>query len=98
MANPMWVAGGKSANPAGRPKQSVRSPKGMLLRFINRNLSPRKVQELYDKLTEKDKLAFLTELLPYVLAKQSAEGLNPDEIEQLYAKLEQRVKDHANAV
>ena len=74
MANPNWKKGSASPNPAGRKKMkaSARSVKGMVERFIKRNITPNKLQVLYNGLAAKDKLSFLTELLPYCAAKQSA--------------------------
>ena len=95
MANPGLVKGMIPLNPNGRPKNSVRSIKGMLERFMRRNASPRQLQKMYDKLTENQKLEMITQILPYVLAKPQADSLSVHEIEELYSKLEQTVKDAA---
>lgn len=58
-----------------RPKRlmhSARTIRGKVERFIRKNMSINQLQKLYDPLTEKEKLQFLTELLPYVLARPSA--------------------------
>jgi hypothetical protein len=74
-----WVKGMASPNPKGRKAAaSVTSVRGMLSRFVKRNLTPRKVQALYDQLTVKEKLQFLTECIPYILAKPSAGGADID--------------------
>jgi len=92
MSNPMWVAGGKSANPAGRPKNSVRTVKGMVERFVRRNITPNKLQKMFGPLNEKDKIDMLLQLLPYVMAKQSSEGINQEEVEKLHEMLENALK------
>ena len=94
MANPHWQKGMKSANPEGRRKQqSVRSVKGMLERFIKRNLSPQKLQRLYNDLSAKEKLAFLGETLPYILPKLAQgsmditfENLSDKDLDNLYSQ------------
>ncbi len=62
MANPLWKVGMESANATGRPKHSVRTVKGMVERFVKRNITPNKLQKMFDALSEKDKLNMLTEL------------------------------------
>ena len=102
MANPLWKAGMKSGNPNGRPKHSVRTVKGMCERFIKRNITPNKLQKMYDSLAEKEKLNMLTELLPYVAAKQSSvDGLSANDVDQLYDQLMNAINskdDKAKAV
>src|SRR5688572_7700892 len=95
MANQMWIAGGTSPNPSGRPKNinSVRTVKGMIERFVKKNITPNKMQVMYDCLKENQKLEMLMQLLPYVLAKPQADTLTTHEIDELYSKLEQTVKD-----
>lgn len=95
MANPMWIAGGKSPNPGGRGKMknSARTVKGMVERFIKRNITPRKLQALYDGLTALQKLDLLSQLLPYILPKVQAESMSDAEIDLFYQKLEQTIKD-----
>lgn len=89
MANPAWEKGCKSANPAGRPKNSVRTVKGMVERFVKRNITPNRLQKMFDGLTDLQKLNMLTELLPYVAPKQTAEGISGEEIDKLYEKIQQ---------
>lgn len=75
MANPNWIKGTKSPNPAGRGKMkhSARTVKGMVERFIKRNITPNKLQAMFDGLkSDKDRLQVLTELMPYAIAKQSS--------------------------
>lgn len=94
--NPMWIAGGKSPNPEGsrvRNKHSARTTKGMVQRFINRNITPRKLQSLYDGLTSLQKVDLLSQLLPYVLPKQSPESVSEQEINEAYERLEKTLKD-----
>lgn len=74
--NPNWKKGGKSPNPLGagiKRKHSARTVKGKIESFLRRNMTPQKLQALYEGLTNpKDKLEFLTGLLPYAAAKQTA--------------------------
>lgn len=79
-----------------RPRRlmhSGRTIRGKVERFIKRNLSPQQLQALYDVLTEKEKLQFLTELLPYILAKPSAgqdmdlSRLTDDQVDHLYTQV-----------
>lgn len=92
--NPKWVKGGASPNPSGRNmRHSVKTTRGLVERFLKRNLSTIKVQSLYDKLEAKDKLNFLCELLPYILAKPQAGAdmdlnrLNDTQLDELYNKV-----------
>lgn len=99
MANPLWKAGMKAQNPHGRPRHSVTTVKGMVERFVKRNITPNKLQKMFDGLNELQKLNMLTELLPYVASKQSAtDGLSSAEIDKLYAEIMEAVNkpvDHA---
>ena len=96
MANPGLVKGMTPLNPGGRPKNSARSIKGMLERFVRRNASPRQLQKMYDKLTENQKLEMLTQILPYVAPRLAPNSLTTDEINQLYEKVEAAIKSKAN--
>ncbi len=88
MANPLWKAGNPSANPAGRPKHSVRTVKGMVERFVKRNITPNKLQKMFDALSEKERLNMLTELLPYVASKMgSCDSLSAADVDSLYSNL-----------
>ncbi|HEY6975163.1 MAG TPA: hypothetical protein VH396_02670 [Chitinophagaceae bacterium] len=96
MANPNWIKGGGSPNPGGRKlKQQTPSIKSKVERFLKKQMSPQKLQVMYDALTAKDKLQMLLELLPYVAAKQtpqSLDALSNGEIEALYAKVIQGIE------
>ena len=94
--NKMWVAGGKSPNPEGARRHSVRTPKGMISAFIKRKISPKKLAALYDKLNVKEQADFILSLLPYTMAKVTADTLSQVEISELYSKLEQILKDAAS--
>ena len=93
----LFVAG-QSGNPSGRPKHSVRTVRGMVERFVKRNITPTRLTKIFNQLSAKDQAELLLQLLPYSLAKVSPEAISQEEIEQLYSKLEQRVKDHAKAI
>jgi hypothetical protein len=93
----LFVAG-KSGNVNGRPKHSVRSVKGMVERFVTRNITPTKLQRMFNGLTVHQQIDMLLQLLPYAVAKQSAETLSKEEIERLYQMVEDKMKDHGKAV
>jgi hypothetical protein len=92
MANQNWVKGGQSPNPQGRPKKKRSSePIARLIeRFVARNITPRKLQQMYDKLEVKDRMLFMIDILPYAVSKkpiQAAIGigqLNDQQLDQLY--------------
>lgn len=70
--NPNWVKGGPSPFPSGRtPRKSSPTIKKQLERFVKRNLSPRRLQALFDGLEARDKLTFLVDVLPYVESKKA---------------------------
>lgn len=92
MANPNWRPG-ISGNPEGpriRNKRSIRSVKGMVERFVKRNITPHKLQKMYDSLKPKEQLDFLVELLPYAASKQPTqidvglEKLSDQQLNQLH--------------
>ena len=88
----LFVAG-KSGNEQGRPRSSVRSVKGMVERFVRRNITPTKLSKIFEKLTESQKADFLLQLLPYTIAKQSPEGINQEEIDRLYNMVQDALKE-----
>jgi hypothetical protein len=97
MASPLWIPG-KSANPSGRPKHSVRTVKGMVERFVKRNITPNKLQKMFDALTDTQKLDMLTELLPYVAPKMgTTDGLSATDIDTLYDNLMKAIEGKTNA-
>ena len=87
----MTFVKGESGNIYGRPRKntrhSIRTVKGMIENFIKRNISPAKLQQMFDGLNDKEKLETLTGLLPYILAKAQPltfEGLNDHDLNLLY--------------
>lgn len=96
MANPMWIVGGKSPNPGGRPKivSSVRTIKGMVERFVKKNITPNRLQKMFNGLKESQQLEMLLQLLPYVIPRVQADRLTNEEIEQLYSRLEEKIKSN----
>ncbi len=98
MANPQWHTGMKAVNPNGRPKNinSVLTTRGLVERFVKRNITPNKLTKMFNSFSEEKKLSFLLELLPYVMAKKSPDSLDETVINQLYEKLDQ-LKTHAKA-
>ncbi len=86
----LWIAG-ESGNKQGRPKNttySILTTKGRIQRFLCKNMSAKAMQSLYNKLTAKDQLSMLTELLPYVAAKQtSVDTLSNSDIDKLHSEI-----------
>ena len=93
--NKLFIANGPSPNPSGRPKNvnSVRTVRGMVQRFIKKNITPNKMQKMYDGLTDLQRLEMLQSLLPYVIARVQPDAISEAEVELLYEKLEKTVKD-----
>lgn len=75
MSNPAWQKG-VSGNPQGRPrkKRSSEPIARLIERFVARNLTPRKLQQIYDKLEAKDRLLFMVDLLPYAVSKKPTQA------------------------
>ena len=99
MANPMWIAGSKSANPAGRPKGSSKSAttiRGKLERFVARNYSMNQMNRIFGELSARDQATLYKDLLPYILPKQSPEAINEDEVDKLYELIEKAIKQNQN--
>jgi hypothetical protein len=96
MANPLFVAGMKSPNPAGRPKQSVRTVAGMLQAFITRNVTPQALKKLFGLLSPKEQAEFLLACFPYIMPKKQAEGLTAADIDEAYDKLMNAIKSQSN--
>ena len=89
MANPNWQIGMKAVNAQGRPKNSVTTVRGMVERFVKRNITPNRLQKMYNALTELQKMQMLQELLPYVIARRPAETLDESMINDLYKRLKE---------
>ena len=57
------------------------------------------LNQWFGKLSEKDKIETLMQMVPYIIARQSSESLSPDELNELYSRLEEAMKQkHAQAV
>jgi len=97
MSNKLFVAGGPSPNPSGRPKNinSVRTVRGMVQRFIKKNITPNKMQKMYDGLTDLQRLEMLQSLLPYVIARVQPDAIGEDELSQILEKVEKKVVNDA---
>lgn len=76
MSNKDWIKGGQSPNPAGRPKKKRSSPTiaRMIERFVMRNVSPRKLQKLFEGLKPNEQAMFLSDLLPYAISKKPTQA------------------------
>jgi len=100
MANPKWIKGGSSPNPEGRRKMrhSAKTIKGMVERFLKRNMTTSKLQSLYNELPAQGKVNLLTELMPYALPKQptqvdmSIEKLDDKDLNTLYLQVMEGVQ------
>lgn len=73
-------------------RYSATSVRGLIARFVSRNIGAKKLQKLCDSLPPREQAELIVKLLPYILAPMSAETLSKDEIDQLYTKLETAVK------
>jgi hypothetical protein len=98
--NPNWKKGGESPNPNVRKKmkKSALTVKGKVERFIKANLNQRQLQRMYDELDAKDQFKVLTELMPYVLPKQSSltadlnlDNLSDRDLDALYNKVTETI-------
>jgi hypothetical protein len=92
--NPLWKAGMTPVNPAGRPKHSIRTASGMLERFIIRNISPQALKKLFGKLSPNEQANFLLQCLPYIMSKKSTESLSAEDIDALYEKVTEAMKNN----
>jgi hypothetical protein len=52
--------------------------KGALERFIKRNYTARKLQQLHDAMTEKQKLELYLASIPYLITKPSPDSLTDE--------------------
>lgn len=93
----MFVAG-KSGNLKGRPKHSATSIKGRVERFLRRQMTATRLNRIFDELDAKDQVAMLKEFLPYVMPKQSSEGISQEEIDRLARMLENAIDAKQKAV
>ena len=101
--NGTWVKGMTSPNPEGRRKMkhSARTVKGMVERFIHKNVTPNKLQKMFDALPERDRLQMLLELLPYCASKQPAmnfERLTDQDLDRLYNQVMSGLSQPSNSI
>ena len=94
---------GQSGNPTGRPKlrvvgagsermrHSSRTVKGALERFIKRNYTARKLQQLYDAMTEKQKLELYLASLPYLVIKPQPDSLTDEQVNAAFEKIQSQL-------
>jgi hypothetical protein len=80
---------GQSGNPKGRVKlkYSAVTVKGYIERFLHHNLTPTKLQRIFNKLSAKDQLELITALLPYYTAKQQPDSISASDVDKLYEEL-----------
>lgn len=83
----------------GRPKYSSNTPAKMIERFLKRNISPTRLQKMFNKLTNTQQVDMLILMLPYVVAKKQPDSISASEIDELYEKLENEInKNNASKV
>jgi hypothetical protein len=100
MNNSNLFVAGKSGNETGRPvgtRYSVKTLKGRIERFLNRNMSAKTLQAMFNKLSEKDRAQFLIALMPFIMPRQSMDALSTDQIDELYSKITEALKQGTNA-
>lgn len=86
--NPNFYKGMQALPGAGRPKDSVRTPKGMLERFLLKALKPSELKKLYERLPDKDKASFITQCLPYIMPRQSSvDGMSASDVDKIYNEI-----------
>jgi hypothetical protein len=81
-----------------RPRQSVRTPEGMLRNFLMRVIGPRKLKDLYDRLKPEDKARFLVAILPFVQSRKAAEPFSEAEIEELHSLIKEKSNETGKKV
>lgn len=96
--NPNFYKGMQALPGAGRPKVSVRTPKGMLERFLMATLKPSELKRLYERLSDKDKANFITQCLPYVMPRQSSvDGMSAQDVDKIYSEIMATLNNHSDA-
>ena len=94
MSKNLWIAG-QSGNPTGKKagtRYSATTVKGRIERFLARNMSSKALQAMFNKLSERDQAQTLVALLPYVLPRQSTDALSSDQVDELYQKFQEALK------
>lgn len=96
VGNPLWISG-QSGNPSGRKKGAKRSIKTTIARFLLRNGSLKELQANYDLLKPgRERLDFILKLMPYHVAPIQSDSLSTQEIEELYNRLESKLRNDVN--
>ena len=93
----MWAVGMESANPKGRPgnRQSSRTVRGMVERFVKRNISPNRLAKIFNQLSPKEQADMLLQLLPFTIGRKAADSISEEEASKLYEMLETKTKLNA---
>jgi hypothetical protein len=91
--NPLMIAGAESVNPAGRKKHSVQTITGKVERFLAGILTVKNLKEVYAGLKAEQKMQLLSLLMPYAIAKKSSESLSDEQVNHLYDKLSETIKN-----
>lgn len=86
------------SNQVKRPKQSVKTPEGMLKNFLIRNIGPRKLKDLYMRLKPEDKAKFILGILPFVQSRKAAEPFSEEEINELHDMINQKANETVKKV
>ncbi|MCO6497040.1 MAG: hypothetical protein J5I50_05195 [Chitinophagaceae bacterium] len=96
--NPNFYKGMQALPGAGRPKVSVRTPKGMLERFLMKALKPSELKNLYERLPDKEKASFIVQTLPYIMPRQSSvDGMSAQDVDKIYSEIMATLNNHGNA-
>jgi len=100
--NPLFIAGGPSMNPKGRPKGSKRSRLRTLERFQKRNATLDEYQRLYDHMdSTAEQWAMQKWIEERLTPKPSANAISEEEAERLLermAKMQGYIKELENKI
>jgi hypothetical protein len=93
--NKLFVAGGPSPNPSGRPKMkhSALTLVGKTERLLNGYLGSKLFKKDFNNATGKERLDWSVKMGAIVIPKAQANSMGDAEIELFYQKLEQTLKD-----
>jgi len=90
--NGRWKKGQASPNPTGRPKKkSSELVRRHIERFVEKNMQPKKLQAIFDKLSDREKGDFLCDILPYAISKKptdlTIDNLTDEQLNELYREI-----------
>ena|SRR5688572_24402880 len=93
--NKMWIAGGNSPNPSGRPKMkhSALTLVGKTERLLNGYLGSKLFKKDFNNATGKERLDWSVKMGAIVIPKAQANNLSDQDVDLIYQKVEQTLKD-----